>query len=156
MNYATFGAGCFWSVELELSRLKGVTETTAGFMGGHSTFPTYSQVCGGHTGHTEVVQVTYDPAKISYEDLLEIFWSIHDPTAKGGQGPNSGPQYKSAIFYHSADQYRTALKSKNRIEYLQIWRDPIVTTIDAAREFYRAEEYHQRYLLKRGIRRVGF
>ncbi|MCC2646272.1 MAG: msrA [Rickettsiaceae bacterium] len=156
MNFATFGAGCFWSVELEFSRLKGVIETSAGFMGGHVPFPTYTQVYEGNTGHTEVVQITYDETIISYEDLLEVFWSIHDPTSLNRQGQDIGPQYKSAIFYHSAHQHRLALKACNRLDALKVWNDPIITTIEPASEFYKAEEYHQKYLLKRGIRRVGF
>jgi peptide-methionine (S)-S-oxide reductase len=156
MNIATFGAGSFWSVELEFSRLKGIADSTAGFMGGCITFPTYAQICSGNTGHTEVVQVSYDEALISYEDLLEAFWSIHDPTNLNYQNSNHIDQFKSAIFYHSAHQHRIALKSRNRLESMQIWNDPITTQIQPATEFYKAEEYHQKYLLKRGIRRVGF
>lgn len=155
MNVATFGAGSFWSVELEFSRLKGVIETTAGFMGGHIAFPSYAQVCTGQTGHMEVVQVIYDESEVSYEDLLETFWSIHDPTNIKASSANIGNQYKSAIYYHSAHQHRIALKSRNNMESLHIWNDPILTTIEPATEFYKAEEYHQKYLLKRGIRRVG-
>ncbi|MDF2964687.1 MAG: msrA [Rickettsiaceae bacterium] len=155
MNFATFGAGCFWTVELEFSRLKGVIDTTSGFMGGTIAFPSYALVCQGETGHTEVVQVTYDESLISYEDLLEIFWSIHDPTNLNKQSRIS-PQYKSSIFYHSANQHRSALRSRNRMDSLKIWNEPIITTIEPALEFYKAEEYHQRYLLKRGIRRAGF
>ena len=145
---ATFGAGCFWHVELEFSKLKGVLKTEVGYMGGRTKNPRYKDVCTGETGHAEVTQITYDPSKIRYEKLLEKFWEIHDPTQKDRQGPDIGNQYRSAIFYHTEEQKKEAEKS--RMNQNKIGKK-IVTEILPAGEFYRAEEYHQKYLEKGGL-----
>jgi peptide-methionine (S)-S-oxide reductase len=148
---ATFGAGCFWGVEKAFSRVNGVVATAAGYMGGSLKNPTYNDVCTGQTGHAEVVQVTYDPSKVSYEQLLAVFWSIHDPTQLNRQGPDIGTNYRSVIFYHDPDQGKTARKSKEDIETSGIFRfGKIMTAIMPAQEFYRAEEYHQHYYKKHG------
>jgi len=148
---ATFGAGCFWGVEEAFSRVNGVVATAAGYMGGSLKNPTYNDVCTGQTGHAEVVQVTYDPSKVSYEQLLAVFWSIHDPTQLNRQGPDIGTNYRSVIFYHDPDQGKTARKSKEDIETSGIFRfGKIMTAIMPAQEFYRAEEYHQHYYKKHG------
>jgi len=147
---ATFGAGCFWGVEETFRRIPGVTDTAVGFMGGTTESPSYREVCGGRTGHAEVVQVEYDPERVSYPDLLAAFWSCHDPTTPNRQGPDVGTQYRSAIFFHSADQESAARESKATAEASGRFRRPIVTEITAAGPFWRAEEYHQRYLEKRG------
>ena len=148
---ATFGAGCFWGVEEAFSRVNGVVATAAGYMGGSLKNPTYNDVCTGQTGHAEVVQVTYDPSKVSYEQLLAVFWSIHDPTQLNRQGPDIGTNYRSVIFYHDPDQGKTARKSKEDIETSGIFRfGKIMTAIMPAQVFYRAEEYHQHYYKKHG------
>jgi peptide-methionine (S)-S-oxide reductase len=148
---ATFGAGCFWGVEEAFSRVNGVVATAVGYMGGSLKNPTYNDVCTGQTGHAEVVQVTYDPSKVSYEQLLAVFWSIHDPTQLNRQGPDIGTNYRSVIFYHDPDQGKTARKSKEAIETSGIFRfGKIMTVIMPALEFYRAEEYHQHYYKKHG------
>jgi len=148
---ATFGAGCFWGVEEAFSRVNGVVATAVGYMGGSLKNPTYKDVCSGQTGHAEVVQVTYDPSKISYEQLLAVFWSIHDPTQLNRQGPDIGTNYRSVIFYHDADQGKTARKSKEALETSGVFRfGKIMTAILPAQEFYRAEEYHQHYHKKHG------
>ena len=152
---ATFGAGCFWGVEEAFRRLPGVLDTAVGFMGGTLADPTYADVCTGKTGHAEVVEVTYDPAHASYRDLLDLFWSIHDPTTPNRQGPDIGTQYRSVIFYHTPEQEAAALASKRDMERSGAFRRPIVTAIEPAGTFWRAEEYHQHYLAKRvGGRRV--
>lgn len=152
---ATFGAGCFWGVEEAFRRLPGVLDTAVGFMGGTLADPTYADVCTGRTGHAEVVEVTYDPAHASYRDLLDLFWSIHDPTTPNRQGPDIGTQYRSVIFYHTPEQEAAALASKRDMERSGAFRRPIVTAIEPAGTFWRAEEYHQHYLAKRvGGRRV--
>jgi peptide-methionine (S)-S-oxide reductase len=148
---ATFGAGCFWGVQSAFSRLDGVVETAAGFMGGHVENPTYRQVCTDRTGHAEVVHLTYDPARISYEHLLEVFWSIHDPTTLNRQGPDVGTQYRSVIFYHDEEQRVKAERSRDELEKARKFSRPIVTQIVPAGPFYRAEEYHQHYFEKMGI-----
>lgn len=148
---ATFAAGCFWGVEDAFSHLNGVVSTTVGYAGGHMKNPTYEDVCSNETGHAESVLVEYDPAKISYKELLDIFWSIHDPTTLNRQGPDVGSQYRSAIFYHSEDQKKAALLSKAGLEASRGYVLPIVTEIVPAGEFYRAEEYHQQYLAKKGM-----
>ncbi len=152
---ATFGAGCFWGIEEAFRRLHGVVDTAAGFMGGTLANPTYPEVCTGRTGHVEVVEVTYDPALISYQDLLDFFWSIHDPTTPNRQGADIGTQYRSVIFYHSPEQEAAARASKQEIERSGRFRRPIVTAIEPAGTFWRAEEYHQRYLARRGGGRSG-
>ena len=148
---ATFGAGCFWGVEAAFSAVSGVVSTAAGYMGGTLKNPGYKDVCTGQTGHAEVVQVTYDPSKVSYEQLLAVFWSIHDPTQLNRQGPDIGTNYRSVIFYHDAEQGKIARKSKEAMETSGVFRfGKIMTTIMPAQEFYRAEEYHQHYHEKHG------
>ena len=143
---ATFGAGCFWGVEAAFRKVAGVVTTAVGYMGGSLKNPTYKDVCTGQTGHAEVVQVTYDPSKISYEQLLDIFWSVHDPTQLNRQGPDIGSNYRSVIFYHDAEQGRLARTSKEKMEVSGMFGfRKIMTAIVPASEFYRAEEYHQRY-----------
>jgi len=147
---ATFAAGCFWGVEAAFSKVKGVTSTTVGYTGGHLENPTYQDVCSDKTGHAEAVEITYDPAKVSYEQLLEVFWSIQDPTAFNRQGPDVGSQYRSAIFFHNKEQESSAKESKQKLQQSGRFKREIVTEITPASTFYRAEEYHQRYLEKRG------
>lgn len=146
---ATFGAGCFWGVEVEFRNMEGVIDTAVGYSGGHTPDPTYEQVCTDRTGHAEVVEVTYDPAKVTYDELLDTFWRIHDPTQMNRQGPDVGSQYRSAIFVHTPEQAAAARASKDRAQ--PQFRRPIATEITPASEFYRAEEYHQGYLEKRGL-----
>ncbi len=149
---ATFGAGCFWGVEAAFRQVKGVTSTSVGYMGGTLENPTYKDVCTDRTGHAEVVDVLYDPATVSYEGLLEVFWSIHDPTTLNRQGPDRGTQYRSVIFYHTPVQEAAARASKEKLQRSGIFKRPIVTQIEPAKEFYRAEEYHQQYYEKTGRR----
>jgi peptide-methionine (S)-S-oxide reductase len=151
MEKATFGAGCFWHVEEAFRHLKGVLSTTVGYAGGIVKNPTYEDVCTDKTGHAEVVEITYDPQKISYEELLRVFWDIHDPTTKNRQGPDVGTQYRSAIFYHSPEQQITAELSKRNLEQSRKYSKKIVTEITKATTFYLAEEYHQQYLAKHGL-----
>lgn len=147
---ATFGAGCFWGIEAAFNRVKGVVATTVGYMGGHKANPSYEEVCTGKTGHTEVVEVIFDPAVISYRELLEVFWQIHDPTTLNRQGPDIGTQYRSVIFYHNPTQQEEAQASlQAQQQSASLRRSPIVTAIEPAAPFYRAEEYHQQYLAKR-------
>ena len=150
MEKATFAAGCFWGIEAIFAKVPGVTETAVGYSGGNFAHPTYKEVCSGRTGHAEVVEVIFDPAKVSYEKLLDVFWSVHDPTTTNRQGPDVGEQYRSAIFYHSAEQEKAARASKERLEKSGRLSRPVVTEITPASVFYRAEEYHQKYLEKRG------
>jgi peptide-methionine (S)-S-oxide reductase len=148
---ATFGAGCFWGVEAAFSKVPGVITTEVGYMGGTLKNPSYEDVCTGKTGHAEVVQVTYDPEIVSYVHLLDVFWSVHDPTQLNRQGPDIGTNYRSVIFYHDAEQGRIAKKSKENIEVSGAFRfGKIMTIIMPAPEFYRAEEYHQHYHEKHG------
>ncbi len=147
---ATFGAGCFWGVEAAFRKMNGVVSTTVGFMGGHLENPTYEDVCTGTTGHAEVVQVEYDLDVISYEELLEVFWEIHDPTSRNRQGPDVGHQYRSVIFYHNDRQKAAAKASKERLQASDRFEREIVTEIKPASKFYQAEEYHQRYYEKHG------
>ena len=147
---ATFAAGCFWGVEAKFRMIPGVVDAVVGYSNGHTKNPTYKDVCTDETGHAEVVQVTFDPAQVSYEKLLEAFWMLHDPTQMNRQGPDSGTQYRSAIFIHSSEQEADAKKSKAALEASGKFRRPIATEITPAGTFYRAEEYHQRYLEKRG------
>ncbi len=151
MEKATFGAGCFWGVEEKFRQTKGVVETKVGYSGGHTENPTYEQVCGKQTGHAEVVEVTFDPAVISYEQLLKIFFEMHDPTTLNRQGPDHGSQYRSAIYFHSTEQEQQAKEMIAALSTAKAFRDPIVTEVTAAKPFYDAEEYHQKYLAKRGI-----
>lgn len=152
---ATFGAGCFWGVEATFRNTEGVTATAVGYLGGSTANPTYEQVCTGRTLHAEVVEVEFDPAKVSYEKLLEVFWDCHDPTTLNRQGPDVGTQYRSAIFYHSPEQKAAAEASKEKRQASGKHRRPIVTEITPAATFFRAEEYHQQYLEKRGISSCG-
>ncbi|MDE2181359.1 MAG: peptide-methionine (S)-S-oxide reductase MsrA [candidate division NC10 bacterium] len=149
MKKVTFGAGCFWGVEAAFRRLPGVIATAVGYMGGSFENPTYHDVCSGTTGHAEVVEVEYDPSQVAYDELLALFWSIHDPTTLNRQGPDCGAQYRSVIFFHDADQQAAALASKRKLELSGKHQQPIVTEITPASTFYRAEEYHQQYLEKR-------
>ena len=150
---ATFGAGCFWDVEAAFRKVPGVVATAAGYMGGTVKNPTYEQVCTGETGHAEVVQVTYDPAKVRYEDLLGVFWRIHNPTQLNRQGPDIGSNYRSVIFYHDPEQGRLARQSKEEMQISgRFGFGRIVTAIQPATEFWRAEEYHQQYFEKHGGR----
>ncbi len=150
MKKATFGAGCFWGVEAAFRRLKGVLTTSVGYMGGTVENPTYEDVCTDRTGHAEVVEVVYDPNIVSYEELLEVFWQIHDPTQLNRQGPDIGAQYRSVIFYHDAEQEAAARASKDALQEAGGYAGKIVTEIVPAETFYHAEEYHQQYLEKRG------
>jgi peptide-methionine (S)-S-oxide reductase len=151
MEKATFAAGCFWGVEGAFSKVEGVESTLVGYTGGHVDDPGYEDVCSDTTGHTEAVQIEYDPSRISFEQLLEIFWNIHDPTTPDRQGPDVGSQYRSAVFFHSPEQEVAALASKEKLEGSGHFSHPIVTEIAPASEFYPAEEYHQRYYERRGL-----
>ena len=148
---ATFGAGCFWGVEVAFREVKGVTDVAVGYSGGNMENPTYRDVCTGRTGHAEVVEIQYDPAQVSYEGLLGVFWENHDPTQLNRQGPDTGTQYRSAIFYHTEEQRKAAEESKRALEESGRFRRPVVTVIEPASAFYPAEEYHQQYLAKRGL-----
>ncbi len=150
MAKATFGAGCFWGVEEEFRKVPGVLQTAVGYAGGKKDNPTYEDVCSDETGHAEVVEVEYDPARVSYDQLLEIFWNNHNPTTLNRQGPDVGSQYRSAIFFHTPEQQEAAKASKERLEKSGRFGRPIVTEITPADRFWRAEEYHQRYFEKRG------
>jgi len=151
VQHATFGAGCFWGVEEAFRTVDGVLGTATGYMGGTTRNPSYEQVCTGETGHAEVVQVTFDPARVSYEQLLAIFWSIHDPTQLNRQGPDIGPNYRSVIFYHDAGQATIARQSKDAIGSSgRFGSRNIMTVIQPAGPFYRAEAYHQQYFKKNG------
>jgi peptide-methionine (S)-S-oxide reductase len=147
---ATFGAGCFWGIEAAFRRVPGVQDAVVGYSGGRTQNPSYQDVCTDTTGHAEVVQVTFDPEKVSYDQLLDVFWTIHDPTQVNRQGPDYGKQYRTAIFFHSPEQEAAAKKSKQALEASGKLRRPVATEITAAGPFWRAEEYHQRYLEKRG------
>ena len=152
MQKATFGAGCFWGVEQAFRQVQGVTATRVGYLGGTMNNPTYHDVCTDMTGHAEVVEVEFDPSKVQYEDLLNVFWSCHDPTQLNRQGPDIGTQYRSAIFFHSPEQEKTARASKEKLLASGRHRRPITTEITPASQFWLAEEYHQQYLEKRGIK----
>ena len=148
---ATFGAGCFWGVEVAFRNVEGVTDAVVGYSGGSLENPSYQDVCSGTTGHAEVVEVEFDPSVVSYDQLLDVFWENHDPTQLNRQGPDVGTQYRSAIFYHTPEQEQAAEVSKGRLEESGRFSKPVVTVIEPASPFYRAEEYHQRYLEKRGL-----
>lgn len=145
---ASFAAGCFWGVEDRFRKIPGVVDVTVGYMGGHTTHPSYREVCTGQTGHAETVQVRFDPEKVSYETLLEDFFGMHNPTTLNRQGPDRGTQYRSVVFFHDEAQERAALRKIAQLEQSGRWGDPIVTEVAPAGEFWRAEEYHQRYLEK--------
>jgi len=153
---ATFGAGCFWGVEEAFREVPGVIDTAVGYSNGHTANPTYKDVCTDTTGHAEVVQVTFDPAKVTFEQLLDVFWKTHDPTQVNRQGPDFGKQYRTAIFFHSAEQEALAKKSRAAQEAGGKFKRPIATEITPAGTFYRAEEYHQKYLQKRGASSCHF
>ena len=147
---ATFGAGCFWGVEANFRKVKGVKDALVGYAGGQTENPTYENVCSHTSGHAEVVQVEFDPKEVSYDQLLEAFWEMHDPTQVNRQGPDIGDQYRSVIFYHSAEQKKAAEASKKKIGESGQYAKPIATEISPAPAFWKAEEYHQRYLEKNG------
>lgn len=148
---ATFAAGCFWGVESAFRRAKGVISTQVGYAGGHHPNPSYREVCTGFTGHAEALEILFDTAQVSYEELLEIFWHEHDPTTLNRQGPDVGSQYRSVIFYHTPEQELAAQASKEKLQASGRYHRPIVTEIVPAAEFYRAEEYHQQYFEKQGV-----
>jgi peptide-methionine (S)-S-oxide reductase len=146
---AIFAAGCFWGVEANFRKVEGVISTRVGYIGGNFTEPTYKDVCSHKTGHAEAIEIIFDPSKVSFDELLEVFWSIHDPTTLNRQGPDIGTQYRSAIFYLNSEQEKKALNSKNKLETSKRFKRPIVTQIVSASEFWEAEEYHQQYVEKR-------
>ena len=150
MEKTTFGAGCFWGIEYYFNKVPGVLEAPVGYAGGSLENPTYEQVCTGQSGHAEVVQVKFDPHEVSFQELLEVFWNIHDPTTLNRQGPDVGTQYRSAIFYHSQEQERLAKKSLQSLSEQKRFNNPIVTEISPIDVFYLGEEYHQRYFEKQG------
>ncbi len=152
METATFGAGCFWGIEAAFRRVQGVTQTSVGYMGGHFENPIYLDVCARITGHAEVVQVEYDPAIALYTTLLDLFWSIHDPTSLNRQGADRGEQYRSVIFFHTPAQKIAANHSKNLLQHSGKYDRPIVTPIEPASKYWLAEEYHQQYYAKKGRR----
>jgi peptide-methionine (S)-S-oxide reductase len=150
MATATFAAGCFWGVEETFRRVEGVRATEVGYTGGHTENPTYKQVCAGDTGHAEAVRVTYDPARVSYTQLLEVLFQAHDPTQRNRQGPDVGSQYRSAIFYHDDQQRAAAERMIDQLQSSEQFTRPIVTEVVPAATFHPAEDYHQQYLAKRG------
>jgi peptide-methionine (S)-S-oxide reductase len=155
MAKATFAEGCFWGVEANFQSTPGVISAVSGYTGGKTANPSYEDVCSGRTGHAEAVEVEFDAAKVSYDDLLKIFWTSHDPTTPNRQGPDVGTQYRSAIFFHDAAQEASARASKEQLEKSGRLKRPIVTEIVAAGPFYRAEEYHQKYFEKHGLHGCG-
>jgi peptide-methionine (S)-S-oxide reductase len=152
MEKATFAAGCFWGIESVFSQIPGVISTRVGYTGGDLEKPNYEQVCRGNTGHAEAVEVVFDPEKVSYEKLLKVFWNCHSPTSLNKQGLDEGSQYRSALFCHTPAQLATALDSKEELQLSKKYRSPIVTQITPAGPFHPAEEYHQKYLEKQGIK----
>lgn len=150
MEEATLGGGCFWGIEHAYRQLEGVIEVESGYSGGTTENPSYEQVCAGTTGHTEVVNIQYDPSRVSYEELLKLFWQIHDPTTLNRQGPDIGTQYRSAIYYRTPEQESVARQAKDVLENSGNLRNPVVTEIAKFLQFYRAEEYHQRYFERHG------
>ena len=155
MTTATFGAGCFWGVETSFRKIDGVTATAVGYAGGHAANPTYEQVCGGGTGHAEVVKVDYDPVRVSYDDLLSVFWMAHDPTQVNRQGPDVGSQYRSLILSHDDEQATAARQSKEALAVSGRHALPVATEIGAAGDFWLAEDYHQQFFEKRGMAHGG-
>jgi peptide-methionine (S)-S-oxide reductase len=152
----TFGSGCFWCSEDVFMKIKGVTSTAAGYMGGTLENPTYEDVCTDRTGHAEVVQLEYDPSVVSYEELLAAFWGSHDPTTLNRQGPDVGTQYRSVVFFHSDEQEKAARVMKERLQQQKFGKKKIVTEISPAPKFWKAEEYHQKYYAKCGMTRMHF
>ncbi len=150
MEKATFGAGCFWGVEVEFGRIPGVKETAVGYEGGQTDRPTYKEVCTDRTGHAEVVELTFDPERVTYEQIVEVFFKLHDPTQLNRQGPDWGTQYRSAIFFHSPEQEATAKRVIEKLTAGHKFSKPIVTQVVPAQTFWKAEDYHQKYLEKRG------
>lgn len=155
MEKATFAAGCFWGVEAAFRKVDGIVSTTVGYTGGTTENPTYEQVCTGKTGHAEAVQVEFDQSKVSYDELLQVFWEIHNPTTLNRQGLDIGSQYRSSIFYHNEEQKKAAIASKEKLQSSGKYKNEIVTEIEPASELYRAEEYHQQYLEKRKLSNCG-
>ena len=151
MAKATFAAGCFWGVEATFRQMPGVISTRVGYTGGNTANPTYKQVCTDTTGHAEAVEIDYDPAKLSYDKLLDVFWENHDPTQLNRQGPDWGKQYRSAIFFHTPEQEAAAKASKQQLENSHRFSKPVVTQIVPAETFFEAEDYHQQYLEKKGL-----
>jgi peptide-methionine (S)-S-oxide reductase len=151
MQKATFAAGCFWGVEAAFRQVNGVTDTAVGYSGGTHENPGYREVCTGLTGHAEAVEIHFDPAIVTYAELLDVFWANHDPTTLNRQGPDVGSQYRSAVFYHNDEQKAVALESKERVIASGRYKNPVVTEITPAAHFYRAEDYHQQYFEKRGV-----
>ncbi len=149
MEKATFAAGCFWGVEAAFRRVEGVESTSVGYIGGTTENPTYGDVCTGQTGHAEAIEVVYDPSRVTYEDLVSVFWDIHDPTTLNRQGPDIGTQYRSGIFYHTPGQETAARASRENLQQSGRFRREIVTEITPATTFYMAEDYHQQYFEKR-------
>ncbi len=145
---ATLGGGCFWCTEAVIERLEGVTDVVSGYMGGHVEHPTYEQICTKTTGHAEVIEVTFDPKIISFEEILDVFWQAHDPTTLNQQGADKGPQYRSVIFYHSPEQRNIAMQSMKKLNESGVYPDPAVTEISEAAKFWVAEEYHQNYYVQ--------
>lgn len=145
LQVATFGNGCFWCTEAIFQRLSGVEKVVSGYTGGKVKNPTYKEVCSGLTGHAEVIQITYDPKKISFDELLEVFWKTHDPTTLNRQGADEGTQYRSAVFYHNEEQKQLATEYRKKLDASGAFDNPIVTEITASTEFYPAEDYHQNY-----------
>lgn len=152
MEKAIFAAGCFWGVQLDFDKIDGVRSTCVGYTGGHVEKPTYEEICTGQTHHAEAVEVTFDPDIVSYEQLLDFFWQRHDPTTLNRQGPDSGSQYRSAIYYHTEAQMTIAERSRAECDASDLWPDSIVTEVAAAGKFWPAEDYHQKYLEKRNIK----
>jgi peptide-methionine (S)-S-oxide reductase len=150
LQTAVLGGGCFWCLEAVFDRMEGVTAVESGYAGGHVESPAYKQVCNGNTGHAEVVRVTFDPAKLSYGELLDVFFAVHDPTTLNRQGNDVGTQYRSVIFYTSEEQYREAKKKIEELTAARTWPDPIVTSVEPAGKFYVAEDYHQEYFAHNG------
>jgi len=155
LQKATFAAGCFWHVEDSFRKVPGVVSTVVGFEGGDFQDPSYKDVCTDKTGHAEVVEVTFDPSRVSYDELLNVFWNIHDPTTMNRQGPDVGTQYRSAIFFHSKEQEAEAMASKEKLERSGKYKRPIITQIVPASKFWKAEEYHQQYFEKNNIKSCG-
>ena len=147
---ASFAAGCFWGVEARFREIKGVTDAAVGYMGGHVDQPEYRQICNGSTGHAEAVQLVFDEQQLSYRELLDVFFSMHNPTTANRQGPDVGSQYRSVIFWHDEDQRAEAEKKVAEVNASDAWNNPVVTEVAEAGQFWRAEEYHQRYFEKNG------